>query len=163
MTTKAIPSDYITTVQNLKQNSMVLAKIAAALSTHDGPPVESKFGEDWIPDLQKLKRAPTGEWREGFKDLSSESTPQSLHSPPGAGRMCGRQGAGAGAASGGRKSCCPRALLPRGPQFRLLGAAPYILGVFFTAVIYRLGSWGYVSILKFAGLVSIPHPRARPL
>ena len=29
-------------------------------------------------------------------------------------------GIGAGAASGGRKSC-PRALLPRGPQFRLLG------------------------------------------
>jgi hypothetical protein len=38
-------------------------------------------------------------------------------------------GIGAGAASGRRKSC-PRALLPRGPQFRLLGAAPYISGFF---------------------------------
>ena len=38
-------------------------------------------------------------------------------------------GIGAGAASGGRKSC-PRALLPRGPQFRLLGAGPDI-SVFF--------------------------------
>jgi hypothetical protein len=45
---------------------------------------------------------------------------QSLHSPPGAGRMLGRPDAAAGAGSGGRKSC-PRALLPRGPQFRLLG------------------------------------------
>jgi hypothetical protein len=39
MTTRAIPSDYITTVQNLKQNSMVLAKIDA-LKNHDTSPVE---------------------------------------------------------------------------------------------------------------------------
>ena len=38
-------------------------------------------------------------------------------------------GIGAGAASGGRRSC-PRALLPRGAQFRLLGAGPDI-SVFF--------------------------------
>ena len=63
---KTIPPDYITTVQNLKQNSMVLAKIAA-LSSHGDSPVESKFGEDWIPDLQKLKRTLTGEWRARFK------------------------------------------------------------------------------------------------
>jgi hypothetical protein len=36
---KTIPSDYITTVQTLKQNSMVLAKIAA-LENLDDPPVE---------------------------------------------------------------------------------------------------------------------------
>jgi hypothetical protein len=36
---KTIPSDYITAVQNLKQNSMVLAKIAA-LEDLDDPPVE---------------------------------------------------------------------------------------------------------------------------
>ena len=46
-------------------------------------------------------------------------------------------GIGAGAASGVRKSC-PRALLPRGPQFRLLGAGPEI-SVFFKAVILCLG------------------------
>jgi hypothetical protein len=45
-------------------------------------------------------------------------------------------GIGAGAASGGRKSC-PRALLPRGPQFRVLGAGPD-MSVFFTTVICRL-------------------------
>ena len=27
----------------------------------------------------------------------------------------------------------------------------------------QTASWGYVSILKFSGLVSIPRPRARPL
>jgi hypothetical protein len=43
-------------------------------------------------------------------------------------------GIGAGAAPGGRKSC-PRALLPRGPQFRLLGAGPDMSVFFFTTVI----------------------------
>jgi hypothetical protein len=41
MVIKAIPaSNYITTVQNLKQNSMVLTK-ADALKNHDTSPVES--------------------------------------------------------------------------------------------------------------------------
>jgi hypothetical protein len=53
---------------------MVLAKIAA-LSIHDDSPVESKFGDDWIPELSKLKKTLTAEWRARFKDLSSESTP----------------------------------------------------------------------------------------
>jgi hypothetical protein len=72
MVIRGIPPDYITAVQNLKQNSMVLAKIDA-LKNHDDSPVESKFGEDWIPDLQKLKRTLTAELRARFKDLSSES------------------------------------------------------------------------------------------
>jgi hypothetical protein len=38
---KTTPPDYITAVQNLKQNSMVLAKIAA-LENLDDPPVEPK-------------------------------------------------------------------------------------------------------------------------
>ena len=71
---KTTPPDYITAVQNLKQNSMVRAKIAA-LENPDDPPVESKFGEDWIPELSKLKKTLTAEWRARFKDLSSESTP----------------------------------------------------------------------------------------
>jgi hypothetical protein len=54
---KTIPSDYITTVQNLKQNSMVLAKIDA-LENRDDPPVESEFGEDWIPELFKVEEDP---------------------------------------------------------------------------------------------------------
>ena len=42
-------------------------------------------------------------------------------------------GIGAGAASGGRKSC-PRALLPRGPQFRLLGGRQAHASFFFNGV-----------------------------
>ena len=53
---KTIPSDYITTVQNLKQNCMVLANKIEALKNHDDPQDESKFGEDWIPELNKLKK-----------------------------------------------------------------------------------------------------------
>jgi hypothetical protein len=53
---------------------VVLAKVDA-LKNHDDSPVESKFGEDWIPELSKLKKALTAEWRARFKDLSSESTP----------------------------------------------------------------------------------------
>jgi hypothetical protein len=48
-------------------------------------------------------------------------------------------GSGAGAGSGGRKSC-PRALLPRGPQFRLLCAAPYISVFFLRCAVLCLGS-----------------------
>jgi hypothetical protein len=77
MIIKAIPSDYITAVQNLKQNSVVLAKIDA-LQNHDTSSVESKFGEDWVPELPKLKKALTAEWRARFKGLSSESTPSMM-------------------------------------------------------------------------------------
>ena len=66
-------------MQNLKQNSMVLAKIDA-LENRDDPPVESKFGDDWIPELSKLKKILTAEWRARFKDLSSESTPTMIGS-----------------------------------------------------------------------------------
>jgi hypothetical protein len=58
----------------MKQNSMALAKIDA-LKNHDTSPVESKFGEDWIPELTKLKKTLTAERRARFKGLSSESTP----------------------------------------------------------------------------------------
>jgi hypothetical protein len=85
--TKSIPSDYISTVQNLKQNSMVLAKITA-LSIHDDSPVESKPGEDWISELSKLKKALTAKWRAGFKDLSSESTPAVIGSDGAATQKC---------------------------------------------------------------------------
>jgi hypothetical protein len=67
MVIRAIPSDCITAVQNLKQNSMVLAKIDA-LKNHDDSPVESKFGEDWIPELSnKLKKALTESGGQGSK------------------------------------------------------------------------------------------------
>ena len=64
---KTIPPDYITTVPNLKQNSMVLAKIDA-LKNHDDPQDESKSGEDWIPELSnKLKKALTESGGQGSK------------------------------------------------------------------------------------------------
>jgi hypothetical protein len=58
---KTIPPDYITTVQNLKQNSVVLAKIAALENLDDPPVVEPKLGEDWVPELSKLKKTLTAE------------------------------------------------------------------------------------------------------
>jgi hypothetical protein len=46
-------------MQNLKQNSMVLAKIDA-LQNHDPSPVESKLGEaDWVPALPNLSSGST--------------------------------------------------------------------------------------------------------
>jgi hypothetical protein len=65
---KTIPPEYITTVQNLKQNCMLLAKIDA-LKNNDDPQDEPKFGEDWIPELNKLKKTLIQEWRARFKDL----------------------------------------------------------------------------------------------
>jgi hypothetical protein len=41
----------------------------------------------------------------------------------------------------------------RGPVLRGFSSTPFQP--------QRLGSWGYSSILKFSGLVSIPHPRAK--
>ena len=66
---------------------MVLAKIAA-LENLDDPPVESKFGDDWIPEMSKLKKTLTAEWRARFKDLSSESTPTMIGSDGTATRKC---------------------------------------------------------------------------
>jgi hypothetical protein len=66
---------------------VVLAKIVA-LKNHDDSPVESKFGEDWIPELSKLKKALTAEWRARFKDFSSESRPTMIGSDGAALQKC---------------------------------------------------------------------------
>jgi hypothetical protein len=67
---------------------MVLAKIAALENLDDPPAVEPKPGEDWIPELSKLKKTPTAERRARFKDLSSESTPAMIGSDGAATRKC---------------------------------------------------------------------------
>jgi hypothetical protein len=58
---------------------MALAK-TGALENRDIPPVEPKLGEDWVPELTKLKKTLTAEWRVRFKDLSSKRTPTMIGS-----------------------------------------------------------------------------------